>query len=98
MGALAAGLKRKGGYQVFDSGADSSVLSVVPQRTDPETMADRLAAKGVAVRAGLHCAPLAHKAAGTFETGTIRASFSAFNHSAEVGRLVWEVTRLAGRR
>ena len=62
MAALAAGLKKKGGYQVFDG--RSSVLSVVPQRTDPETLADRLAAKGVAVRAGLHCAPLAHVTAG----------------------------------
>ena len=88
MGALAAGLKRKGGYQVFDSGADSSVLSVVPQRTDPETMADRLAAKGVAVRAGLHCAPLAHVTAGTAETGTLRFSASLFNTVEEAEKVL----------
>ena len=88
MGARAAGLKRKGGYQVFDSGADSSVLSVVPQRTDPETMADRLAAKGVAVRAGLHCAPLAHVTAGTAETGTLRFSASLFNTVEEAEKVL----------
>ena len=69
-------------------------LSSLPGEVAGEALGER----EIAVRAGLHCAPLAHKAAGTFETGTIRASFSAFNHSAEVGRLVWEVTRLAGRR
>ena len=31
------------------------------------------------LRAGLHCAPVAHRTAGTLETGTVRASVSAFN-------------------
>lgn len=30
----------------------------------------------IAVRGGLHCAPLAHKALGTFDCGLVRASFS----------------------
>ncbi len=30
---------------------------------------------GVALRAGVHCAPTAHESAGTLETGTVRASF-----------------------
>ncbi|MDE7262282.1 MAG: aminotransferase class V-fold PLP-dependent enzyme, partial [Oscillospiraceae bacterium] len=52
---LAEGLKRKGGFRVFDDPeGNSSVLSVVPLQTPPETLADRLAEKGVAVRAGLH--------------------------------------------
>ena len=71
----------KGGYRVFDGG--SSVLSVVPLSTDPETLADRLAEHGVAVRAGLHCAPLAHLTAGTSETGTLRFSASVFNTPRE---------------
>ncbi len=82
MGALAEGLRRKGGYRVF-FGGDSSVVSVVPQNTDPETLADRLAARGGAVRAGLHCAPLAHLTAGTAETGTLRFSASVFNTQQE---------------
>ena len=40
-----------------------------------EEGAQRLAELGIAVRAGLHCAPLAHESAGTLETGTIRVSF-----------------------
>ena len=31
--------------------------------------------RGIAVRAGLHCAPLAHESAGTLATGTVRLSF-----------------------
>lgn len=42
---------------------------------DCETAAQRLAEADIAVRAGLHCAPLAHKSAGTLDTGTVRVSF-----------------------
>lgn len=83
MAVLAEGLKKKGGYRVYDGGLGSPVLSVVPYKTDPETLADRLAAEGVAVRAGLHCAPLAHMTAGTGETGTLRLSASVFNTARE---------------
>jgi len=81
---LAEGLKRKGGYKVYDDPeGNSSVLSVVPLRTPPETLADRLAEQGAAVRAGLHCAPLAHLTAGTADTGTVRFSASVFNRPDE---------------
>ena len=38
----------------------------------------------IAVRTGMHCAPLAHKSIGSYETGTVRVSFSYFNTLAEV--------------
>ena len=34
---------------------------------------------GIATRSGAHCAPLAHKALGTVDTGAVRFSFSYFN-------------------
>ena len=80
---LAEGLGEKGTYRVFAAPGGSSVLSAVPLRTAPETLADRLAERGVAVRAGLHCAPLAHLTAGTSETGTVRFSASVFNTPEE---------------
>ena len=52
---------------------------------DCQEAADHLAKRGIALRAGLHCAPLAHRTAGTLEEGTVRASFSAFNTKREVG-------------
>ncbi len=42
---------------------------------DCEEAAQKLGEWGIAVRAGLHCAPLAHESAGTLDTGTIRISF-----------------------
>jgi cysteine desulfurase / selenocysteine lyase len=38
----------------------------------------------IRVRTGLHCAPLIHKALGTFPDGTARVSFSAFNTHEEI--------------
>lgn len=43
---------------------------------------------GVALRGGLHCAPSAHKSIGTIPSGTVRASFSAFNTIGEVDSLI----------
>ena len=63
-----------------------SVLSVLPLKMSCEALADALSSKGVAVRTGLHCAPTAHKTAGTFQTGTLRFSFSPFNTPAHIER------------
>lgn len=43
-----------------------------------ETLASYYAENGIALRAGLHCAPLAHRKFGTENTGTVRISPSAF--------------------
>ena len=85
---LGEGVSKKGGYRVFRSGGDTSVLSVVPRDHSPEELADKLAGMGVATRAGLHCAPLAHLSAGTEKTGTLRFSASVFNTEAEVERVL----------
>ncbi len=69
----AAGLKAMG-LRVFSGPHQAGTLSFVAPG-DCEELAARLGAKGVAVRAGLHCAPLAHESAGTLETGTVRVSF-----------------------
>lgn len=70
----------------YHGSSQTGVLSLTVDGMDCETAAQKLAAKSVAVRAGLHCAPLAHESGGTLETGTIRLSFSAFNTPAEVHR------------
>ena len=88
MSMLAQGLREKGGYRVFWSGGEQSVLSIVPRDLSPEELGERLASQGVATRAGLHCAPLAHMSAGTDKTGTLRFSASVFNTEAEVERVL----------
>jgi len=51
-------------------------------------MGELLARRGVAVRAGLHCAPVAHRTAGTLKTGTIRISPSYFTTREQVDRFI----------
>lgn len=46
-----------------------------------------LSEKGIAVRAGLHCAPLAHKYMNTLNFGAVRISTSVFNKSEETDAL-----------
>lgn len=53
-------------------------------RWGAEEVAAALGEKDIAVRAGLHCAPLAHETAGTVDTGTVRISFSDYNTPREV--------------
>ena len=62
----------------------TGVLSFIVEGVDCEEMGEAMASRGIALRAGLHCAPLAHRTVGTLKTGTIRFSPSAFNTSAQV--------------
>lgn len=75
---------RKHIRQFWNRQQQTGVLSVQIEGMDCEAAAQWLAEHGVAVRAGLHCAPLAHESAGTLENGTIRFSFSCFNTMEEV--------------
>lgn len=43
---------------------------------------------GIAVRAGLHCAPLLHRALGTYPDGAVRASPSPWTTAAEINALL----------
>ena len=92
LAALAAeGLRRIPGLRVYalpDLAAQTGVLSVVPEHLDAEALGNALAERGIAVRAGLHCAPLAHRTAGTLDTGSVRISFSHWNTREEVHRLL----------
>ena len=72
--ALCADGLRKRGIRVFSGPHQGGTLSFVPE-ADCEEVAQMLAKKGIALRAGLHCAPLAHESAGTLESGTVRVSF-----------------------
>ncbi len=65
---------RKLNMQVFSGEDQAGTVSFVPPM-DCQVFADLMARQGIALRAGLHCAPLAHKSAGTLETGTVRVSF-----------------------
>ena len=73
VGVCARGLEELG-YRVY-SGPHQAMTLSFRGKGDCEELAAYLGSKGIALRAGLHCAPLAHESAGTLETGTLRASF-----------------------
>ncbi len=69
----AAGLQKLG-FRTFWGPCQLGTVSFLPGM-DCEEAAVQFAQRGIALRAGLHCAPLAHESAGTLETGTLRISF-----------------------
>lgn len=92
---LADGLKKLG-FQVFSGENQGGTVSFVPEM-DCEILAEALGKRGIAVRAGLHCAPLAHESAGTLETGTVRVSYGYDACKAQTDRLLWTLQELTGR-
>ena len=74
----------KKGFRVFSGDHQAATVSFV-SNADCEKTAEILAESGIAVRAGLQCAPLAHESAGTLETGTVRISFG---HDAEFSQIL----------
>ena len=78
-------LKKISGVELYTARPEISthvpVISFNIEGTDSERVAQILNNRfGIAVRAGLHCAPLAHISKGTEERGTVRAVLSAFNN------------------
>lgn len=81
-----------------DLGHFSPVLSFNVQGMDSETVAEHLNRHyDIALRAGLHCAPVAHAAFGTLETGAVRVSPSYFSNAAQIDRLAFAVMQMKQR-
>jgi cysteine desulfurase/selenocysteine lyase len=73
------------------------VVSLTLETLSPPEAAERLDTQyGIATRAGLHCAPLAHRTIGTLDSGTLRLSFSYMNTEDEVDYLLECLGELAG--
>ena len=86
LAAAAGRILREKGFQVFQGPHQSGTLSF-RGGTDCEEIAENLAGREIGVRAGLHCAPLAHRSAGTLETGTVRLSFGYDNTPEDLKEL-----------
>lgn len=72
-------------YGPSDSEVRCSVLSFNASGVDPALLATELDhGFDIAVRAGLHCAPLAHRTLGTLPGGTVRLSPGWFNTTDEI--------------
>lgn len=71
--------------RLLDQATRCAVVSIQTPQLDMAEAAFRLDSDyGIMTRVGLHCAPSAHKALGTYPQGTIRFSFGAQNTKEEV--------------
>ncbi|RJQ31882.1 MAG: aminotransferase class V-fold PLP-dependent enzyme [Actinobacteria bacterium] len=89
-------LENISGLEVYRSrGKQGPVISFNLEKYSPSELACRLESDySIATRAGLHCAPLAHKSLGTFPGGSVRASLNYFNSKDEVDILVRALEKL----
>ncbi len=74
-------LSRYENIKIIDTGDAESigVVSCLFEGYGSDSMGQIFSEQNVAVRTGLHCAPIAHKFIGTFPAGTVRFSVSYFN-------------------
>ncbi|MCD8355759.1 MAG: aminotransferase class V-fold PLP-dependent enzyme [Clostridia bacterium] len=80
-----------------DEKKQTGVLSFYSRQLPAETIALRLAEQNICVRAGLHCAPLAHQTAGTAETGTVRIAPGWFQTERQMKRFCSKMARISGK-
>lgn len=76
----------------------AAVVSLAFEETDPQEVAAILDQRfGIETRAGLHCAPGAHRAMGSFDLGgTVRLSVGPFTTSADIAAAVTALQQIAG--
>jgi cysteine desulfurase family protein len=73
-----------------------SVFSIVFNHRDQGETAYLLERDyGILTRPGLHCAPLAHQALGTFPGGSVRFSFGCFTTASDVDAALLAIQRIA---
>ena len=80
------------GYKVFYGENQCGTVSFVPE-CGCEELAEFLEKHRICVRAGLHCAPLAHESAGTLSTGTVRISFGHEANPGQTGNLTFALEK-----
>lgn len=90
------GLKSIGGVKVYSESNKSGIVAFNVGEKDSNAVADRLWEKfAIAVRGGLHCAPLMHRYLKTEKQGAVRASVSCVTTKQECFALLNAVEYLA---
>ena len=93
--ALHAALTGMKNYRTYFSPNYCGIASFAREDVPSETVAGILSQRyDIAVRGGLHCAPLVHKALETSDEGLVRVSFSPFQSLREVDLLVRALARI----
>ena len=80
-------------------GRRAPVASFTVDGIDPASIGFRLDAEfGIAVRVGLHCAPMAHRTIGTYPVGTVRVSPGYFTTSADIDAFLAALAEIVGQK
>ncbi len=82
------------GATVYTRDATAGVVSFNIKNADSAFIAQTLSDNDIAVRSGLHCAPLVHRFLGTQEQGAVRASIGVDNTEKDIYRLIEVLERL----
>lgn len=95
------GLNEIKGVKIFgpaDAKRQASVVSLNIEGMDSVEVSYILDSKyDIATRAGLHCAPLAHRTIGTLESGTVRLSVGFFNTEEDIDQVIAAISDIAGQ-
>ena len=84
-------------YTVYSKPNPCGIVAFKHNFLQSEYIANALSEEyDIAVRGGLHCAPLMHKVLGTQDEGLVRASFSHFNDISELDALIDALSKIKG--
>lgn len=100
--SLAAGLSQLSDIILYgppDKTLCTGTLSFNVQKLDSSEVAHILdTGYSIAVRAGLHCAPAAHRTINTFPHGTVRVSVGPYNTQEDINTLIEAMSEIVGFR
>ena len=86
-------------YSSRDTTPHTAVISMNIEGYDPEDVGTILDQTfDIKVRAGLHCAPAAHRTLGTYPKGTVRISLGYFNTDEEIDLTLKALAKIAQGR
>ena len=90
-------LKKLSAYSTYSKPNPCGIVAFAHKTMQSEQLAEILSSTyGVALRGGLHCAPLMHEALGTLDNGLVRASFSHYNTTREIDELLAALQTIQG--
>lgn len=95
---LIDGLQSINKARVYTRDTQTGVVAFNIKNMYPGEVADILNNEyDIAVRSGLHCAPLAHKYLGTFPDGAVRASIGYNNNKSDIERFLQAIKEISKR-
>ena len=92
---VCAEIQKMPAFALYSKPNPCGIVSFAHMSISSEELATQLSEQfDIAVRGGLHCAPLAHKALGTASGGLVRASFSPYQPARDAALLLKALHRL----